>query len=348
MIGHCAKKLSVYTFIVHGGDNTELSELIESIDIVKFLSQYTELTLKGDEYWGLSPLKEEKTPSFSVRQSPPLFYDYSSGTGGNVYSFVKAFYRCSNREAVDILKKFAGCEEDIYVRTEKLSATIECKKYLSLNKHPKESKAVVLKDDYMERYEDSDEKLNVWKNEGISDSSLRKFQVKYDSFSDRLVYPIRNIQGQIVNVGGRTLDSRWKEKGFRKYTYFFGWGTIDTIYGVSENMESIRNKNEVILFEGCKSVLLADTWGVHNTGAILTSHLSPNQMKILVGLGCDVVFALDKEVNISNDKNIQKLKRYLNVWYLYDTDGLLDDKDSPVDKGADVFGQLYKEKKRLR
>ena len=81
------------------------------------------------------------------------------------------------------------------------------------------------------------------------------------------------------------------------------WGELKTIYGLAENMEDIKKKGEIILFEGCKSVLLADTYGVHNTGAILTSHLNPNQMKLLVSLGCRVVFALDKDVCIRDVHN---------------------------------------------
>ena len=57
-----------------------------------------------------------------------------------------------------------------------------------------------------------DDKLQVWESEGISRASLDRFQVFYDSFSDRLVYPIRNMGGQIVNIGGRALDPEWKEK----------------------------------------------------------------------------------------------------------------------------------------
>lgn len=51
----------------------ELDELIKSIDIVEYLSQFIELEQRGDEFWGLSPLKDEHTPSFSVRKEPPVF-----------------------------------------------------------------------------------------------------------------------------------------------------------------------------------------------------------------------------------------------------------------------------------
>ena len=175
---------------------------------------------------------------------------------------------------------------------------------------------------------------------------MQKFQVMYDSFSNRLVYPIRNLQGKIVNVGGRTLDVDWKEKKLRKYSYFQGWGGgMDVVYGLYENLECVKSLDRIIIFEGCKSVLIADTFGIHNTGALLTSHLSPYQMKILASLGCKVTFALDKEIDIRQDKNIQKLKQYVNVDYLWDKDNLLGEKDSPVDKGKEVFNKLYEHRR---
>jgi len=177
---------------------------------------------------------------------------------------------------------------------------------------------------------------------------LKRFDVRYDSFSNRLVYPIRNTDGQIVNIGGRTLDPDWKERGLRKYTYFSKWGELNVIFGLYDNSRYILKKREIILFEGCKSVLIADSWGIKNTGAILTSHLNPNQVKLLARLGVRVVFALDKEVNVLNDHNIAKLKRYVSVEYLKDIDDLLGAKDAPVDRGEGVFKDLYERRRQYR
>ena len=326
----------------------ELSDLIESVDILEYISQFIDLEQRGDEWWGLSCFREEKTPSFSVRTDPPVFFDYSSGIGGNVFTFIRYYNNCSAKEAVEILKKYAGVEGETAAPREKLAATLTCKKFRKPKQTVKQSKGTILPDNYMERYEERLDKLQAWLDEGISMESLKRFFVKYDAFSDRLVYPIRNLAGKIVNIGGRALDPEWKEKGLRKYTYFYGWGTMDTIYGIFDNLDEILKKREVILFEGCKSVLLADTWGIKNTGAILTSHLNPHQMKILARLGCRVVFALDKEVRIREDHNIQKLKNYVEVEYLWDREDLLDDKDAPVDKGAEVFKKLYEGRLRYR
>ena len=325
-----------------------LNELIESIDIVEYISQYIDLEQKGDEWWGLSCFKDEKTPSFSVRRDPPLFYDYSSGMGGNIFSFVKEYFKCSATQAVDILQKYAGYDGEVGDKPGRADAVTVLKKYDKKEHKQKQSTGIELPDDYMVRYERNSDKLQIWRDEGISDESLDKFQVRYDPVSDRLVYPIHDMNGTIVNIGGRTLDPDWKEKKLRKYCYFFSWGTINTIYGAYENREAIDERRELILFEGCKSVLIADTWGIHNTGAILTSHLSPNQMILLAKLGVDVVFALDNDVNILKDKNINKLKNYVNVYYLFDWGRDLSPKDAPVDQGREVFDNLYRNRYKLR
>lgn len=58
----------------------EVSDLIQQTDIVEYISQYCTLTERSDgEWWGLSPLKEENTPSFSVNREEQVFYDFSSG-----------------------------------------------------------------------------------------------------------------------------------------------------------------------------------------------------------------------------------------------------------------------------
>lgn len=330
--------------------NTEdLSEIVASINIVEYISQYIELTQKGDEWWGLSCFNEESTPSFSVRENPPFFYDFSSGIGGNLFSFVKAYHKCSNAQAAKIIKEYAGVKSDgTYIQKQKMRAVQDCRKYKAKEKRVKAHKGTVLQDDFMDRYQFDRGKLRAWTDEGISEESLKRFEVKYDAFSNSIVYPIRNLGGKIVNIGSRTLYPDYKERGLGKYGYFYKWGNLDLIYGLFENKEYVMEKKEIILFEGCKSVLIADTWGIKNCGAILTSHLNPMQMKALIALGVRVVFALDKEINIRSDENITTLKNYVNVEYLYDNKNYLEPKDAPVDKGKDVFLKLYDERRRFR
>lgn len=328
----------------------EVSEILECVDILAYISQYCELEERSDgEYWGLSPLKDENTPSFSVNTEKQRFYDFSSGQGGNVLDFIMKYHQCDFHKGLKLLKEFAKIEVDgAEGPCRRLLATKIAKRYAAPQRQEKEQSISVMSSDYMARFQWNEEKLAVWESEGISKESMRKFQVMYDPFSDRIVYPIRNPSGEIINVSGRTLDPDYKAKGLRKYTYFRSIGQMPAVVGLYENMQEIRAKNEIILFEGIKSVLQADTWGIRNTGAILTSHLNPQQFKILIRLGVRIVFALDAEVDIRKDANIMKLRPYANVEWVINRRGLLDDKDAPVDKGLEVFQTLYDERRRLR
>ena len=182
----------------------DVNELLKSIDIVDLVSHYVDLEEKNGEYWGLSPFKDEKTPSFSVRRETGRFYCFASGIGGTAITFLKYFYKCSTTEAIEMLKEYAGVGGELdFKQNSKLVATIACKKYEKPRAQKKPEKSTILPTNFMDRYSRPKDKLDVWKGEGISQEALDKFQVCYDAFSNRLVYPVRNTTGDIVNIGGR-------------------------------------------------------------------------------------------------------------------------------------------------
>lgn len=326
----------------------ELDELVESVDILEYISQYTDFEERNGEYWALSPLKQENTPSFSVNTDLNRFYDFSSGKGGTVLSFIMAYNHCGTRQAEQILRQYAHDNNVEGHAAKRMESAKVARRFVKRSHRTKEPKSAILPADYMTRYKKDYEKLAIWEDEGISRASMDKFEVYYDDFSSRIVYPIRDINGYIINVSGRTVDPDWKAKRLRKYTYFKPLGVLDTIYGLAENREDIKASGEIILFEGAKSVMFADTWDIHNTGAVMTSHLNPCQLKILVKLGARVVFALDKGINIREDENIKRLKRYVPVEYIYDADNLLEDKMSPVDAGYETWQKLYEGRVKYR
>ena len=327
------------------------AELMSAVNFVDYAESCgVELQYRNGEWWGLSPFKEEKTPSFSINEEKQNFYDFSSGKGGNLIQFVMDLHGCSLSGAVKELMQYAGISDDSKVWYSNTPELIKIAKRYRPQANTKSDVGTneILPDTYMELYENRPDKLKVWTDEGMSPEVLEKFQVRYDPFQNRLVYPVRDYEGRIVNVCGRTLDENFKEKGLRKYTYYRKWGKgMDIIFGYSEHLQNFIEKNEIILFEGAKSVFLAETWGFGNTGAVLTSHLSDYQFKKLIKLGVHVTFALDEEVDVTKDKNIQRLKRYCRVFYIKNSEKILDEKMSPVDKGADVWKYLYERRLEL-
>lgn len=299
----------------------------------------------------MSPFKDEKTPSFSVNPEKGFWYDFSTGIGGNLIDFVMQMNSVPVRGAVNILRRYAGIKDDEAETPKHLEATKVAKRY----RHRAKSKAQVLAkplpDNYMDRYEFRQDKLQTWADEGIDWEIMRKYGVRYDAFDNRIVYPIKDYDGNIISVCGRTCDPEFKAKKIRKYTYFQEVGTIDTLYGFSDHRDAILQSREIILFEGAKSCLKMEGWGFCNTAALLTSHLSQNQYKFLLHLSswndvC-IVFALDSEVDITKDKSIMRLTQFARVEWVKNKDGLLPEKDSPVDQGLEVFRKLYSERRRL-
>lgn len=329
----------------------DLQELCESIDLVDFFSQYTELEQKGREWWGLTPFQDENTPSFSVDPENHIYYCFSTGNGGTVLDFIMAYHHCSFREAVEKLKVYCNKEGISLTENKRLVTTSICKKFRERANKGKQSTAKVLPDTYMDKYI-ANVNLDVWLNEGISKEVLDMYQVRYDPFANRLVYPIRNLKGEIVNIGGRTLDPDWKAKKLKKYNYYQSWGVINVVFGLYHNKQEVIKTRNLILFEGAKSVMLANTWGINNCGAILTSHLGNSQMKLLLEFcvknSVSLTFALDKEIDIRKDNHIAQLKKYLNIFYLWDRDDDLPDvKMAPVDMGEDIFRKLLQQRVRL-
>ena len=74
----------------------DLVDIINRADLLQYISQYSEFELRNDgEYWGLSPLKPENTPSFSINIEKQRFFDFASGRGGNILEFIQEYENCS-------------------------------------------------------------------------------------------------------------------------------------------------------------------------------------------------------------------------------------------------------------
>lgn len=257
------------------------------------------------------------------------------------------------QKAVQTLKDYAHITDDCSIGSyaASLSAAKIAKKYRQ-SPHPlPKCTAKVLPPDCMNRYEFRKDKLQSWADEGIQWNIMREWGVRYDAFDDRIVYPIKDFDGNIFCISGRTCDPDYKKKGIRKYTYTAQIGSLPTIYGFSDNREAILSAREIILFEGAKSVLKMAGWGKYNCGALLTSHLSETQFGFLVKLssfhGVRIVFALDSDVDIMKDERIMRLCSYARVEWVQNRDAMLSDKEAPVDRGFDVYNQLYRMRAKI-
>ena len=335
----------------------DTDDLLESIQIEDYIGQYVELSpdsSSGEDLFGVCPLHDDSDPSFSVTPSAGVWYCFGCHKGGTVIQFAQQYHHLSFGKAVEHLKKYANISDDGLQNTRHLNVTGVLKRYYPKKKKQKTRSYKVLPSNIMSRYDPPGDKLRGWRDEGMLDSVMEQYQVRYDPFSNRLVFPIRLPDGKIINICGRTLDPDFKTKldangkKVRKYTYFYDLGILDTLFGLYEHIDEIKRKKEIILFEGAKSVMLAEGWGVLNTAAVLTSKINPYQLRLLIQLGVRVVFALDAEVSVSDIQEVQKLKHFVTVEAVINRDGLLKPKDAPVDAGREVWENLYKRRCRIQ
>ena len=319
-------------------------DLINKCDIYSYISQFIDLELKNGEYWGLSPFKSENTPSFSVNTEKQVFKDFSSGKSGNIITFVMEYYKCNFVQALEILKKYFNIKEDInYIHSPTIVTILK-----QFQPKPKKNKHIdrkILPENYMDNFDKI--KIKDWEDEGISPKIIDKYMVRYDSEKETIVFPIWDNNGNFINIKARNVGKHWKELNKPKYYYYYKLGTLDYLWGLNFKREDIKKSNEVIIFEGEKSVMKMESWGINNCVALCSGNLNDEQLILLYKLGVNVVIALDKDKNCLKDNNIKKLARFCNVEIIVDEDNLLDEKDSPCDKGLEIWKKLYNERRRI-
>lgn len=321
----------------------DIENLLSQINIVDYISQFADLELKSGEYWCSSPLNEADTnPSFSINEDKQSWYCFSTGQGGNLIDFIMAKEEIPFRSALEKLCALVGADNVTSLSSLKKLEKV-CKKFLTLDDNRGTIKQTVLPDEVMSQF--ADEPIVEWITEGIQDSVLRKYQVRYDHQEERIVFPIWNSKGEIISICGRTLKNHP-----RKYTYYTKIGTSNFLWGLWQNLPEIEVWNEVIVFEGAKSVMKAEGWGYGNCVAAMTSHLSSGQIEELVKIDVrDVIICFDKGVEFADiKKKTRLLRKFKNCYAVLDTEGLLEVKEAPVDRGKNVFRELYQKRLRIK
>lgn len=199
-----------------------------------------------------------------------------------------------------------------------------------------------------------------WIEDGISIESMKEFNILYSISQNKIIIPHYNINDELIGIRGRSLNEEDIEKGKYmpvtienvNYSHPLGYN----LYGLNKTKDNIKKTGLAILVEGEKSVLQFDTmFGKDRNccAAVCGSSIHAYQMELLKKIGAKkVLIAFDKEGGdyVGKEKYFNKLKmfceRYKNFFqmgFIYDTKNLLDLKDSPTDKGKDVFLNLYKE-----
>lgn len=188
-------------------------------------------------------------------------------------------------------------------------------------------------------------------DEGISIQSQKKYNVCYCPRSKRIVFPYRYHNGDedsYLGASGRTTIEDYDVLDIAKYYAMPPFSKGATLYGYAEGYEGIQQSKMVVVFEGEKSVLKTCTFGYNNAVAVGSHSITPQQRSLLLGLGVEIVIAFDNDVDENEIvERCNEFIKYRKVSYIRDRDGLLDGKDSPVDKGYKVYINLLKNRIRV-
>lgn len=298
-----------------------LSELKMRSDITEIVSSYVNLKRRGRNMVGLCPFHSEKTPSFNIYPENGSFYCFGCGAGGDVITFIMKIENLDYIEAVKFLASRAGLSmpEDSYddgvskLKSRILEANREAARFFHAQLMSDAGKPA---QDYLigralsrqtvvrfglgyapsNRFALSDYlRKKGFKNEEIVAANLA-FQRSsgkgiVDRFSDRVMFPIIDLRGNVIAFGGRILTDQ-------KPKYL---NTSDTLaFKKSSNLFSLNNaKNTglrtLILCEGYMDVIALNAAGFHNAVATLGTALTPEQALLMKRYADEVIICYDAD-----------------------------------------------------
>lgn len=261
--------------------------------------------------------------------------------GGDIFSFIEYIKGCSFRNAFMLACKVANVEIDFTYKPKVKNETFDfLNKFTRRGIRVESEENEILDESVLDQYVETAHQIFI--DDNLSVDSQYKFGIHYDIHGQRILIPIRDLKGNLVTIKGRTIRDNFRKEGIDKYIAYYPFTATKILYGYYENYWDILMANKVIIVEGEKSVIQADSYGVNNVIAISKKKISDEQLFKIISLNVDVVLALDKDVTIEELEIIaSEFKGLCRVYAIYDTKGLLQDKDSPFDRGKEVWDELY-------
>jgi DNA primase len=283
----------------------------------------------------------------AVNEDEQYWHCFGCGKSGSIYSWIQLTENLSFPQAVQKVAELTNSDINEYVESESLNFFKTLSKLKKTDKEVPSRVPLDMDKDYIQRFKD--EVPQEWIDEGISPETMKKYEIRIDPMSNRIVYPVKDNNDNLIGVKGRTRFNNFKELKIMKYMNYHRLGILDFYQGMQQARESINISGEIIIVEGIKSVMKLDQWGFHNTVSAETSKLNEYQIELLIRMKVrDVVIAFDKDVQMKKIRECTELlKRFTNVYVVYDKWGLLEDKDSPCDRGQEVWQTLYDRRMRL-
>jgi len=305
------------------------AEIKNKLSVVDVVGETVQLKKAGTTFKGLCPFHGEKTPSFTVTPGRDSWKCFGCGEGGDVFSFVMKRDGLSFPEALKVLATKAGVELDERTTREdarraRLRDVLESAIafYHAVLTGSKTGQAAL---DYLRGRGFSDEtiqKHQLGYAPGGWDTLARQLAAKrqiraddlvevglaqprqssrggvYDRFRERVIFPIRDMNGGPVGLGGRVLAIAADDDRDHGPKYLNSPATplfdkSRTLYLIDRAKASIRKTNQAVIVEGYTDALMAHQAGFENVVASLGTALTPGQVGLLTRYGKRIALAYD-------------------------------------------------------
>lgn len=305
---------------------TPIDEIKNRLDVVEVVEGYIKLKKSGKDYKALCPFHKEKTPSFFVSPSKQIWHCFSCNVGGDIFSFVQKIEGVEFSEALRTLAKKAGVvlkREDPQVRSQRNILFEICEEAVNFfQKELEKNKAVqeylhnrgllpeiikefqigyagdnwdgLLKHLTEIGYKTTDiEKAGLITRKQETSSSKQDY---YDRFRSRIMFPLQDLNGQIVGFTGRIFGPEKENVG--KYvntpeTMIYNKSRI--IYGLDKAKMEIRKKNQCIAVEGQMDLIMCHQAGHKNAVAVSGTALTIDHLQTLKRYTENLVFSFDAD-----------------------------------------------------
>jgi DNA primase len=297
-----------------------LTELTEKNDIADVVSQYVALNKRsGSNLFGLCPFHNEKTPSFSVSRSKQIYHCFGCGKGGGVINFIMEIENVSFPDAVEILAKRAGMQmperqEDpesrkrarIYALNrdaarfyhEKLLSEegAKCRDYIDRRRISKKTATDFGLGFAPDKW---DSLRNAMRDKGYSDFDLSDAGLVkkgknggfYDTFRNRLMFPVIDVRGNVIAFSGRLLEGDGPKYLNSPETVAFTKGR--NLFAL--NLAKKSKRDYFILSEGNIDVASLHQAGFDSAVASLGTSLTEQQAQLLSHYKNEILIAYDSD-----------------------------------------------------
>lgn len=301
--------------------NDEINQIRSSVNIVDIISGYIPLTPRGKNFFGVCPFHDDHSPSMSVSKEKQIYTCFTCGATGNVFKFVMNYENVSFLEAVNIVANKAGIKTDIKVsskikRDDKYKELYEIYDISQKLYRNNLSASVGLhaREYLSKRGIDADVikefgiGLSLKKNTMLSDFLIKKnFKMQailksglvnqnvngyYDMYYNRIMFPLWNLNGQVVGFSGRIYDTNDSSKYINtKETDIFKKGEL--LYNFHRAKDEARRVDTIIIMEGFMDVIRAYTVGIKNVVATMGTAVTKNQALLIKRMAKNVVLCFD-------------------------------------------------------